>query len=177
MNKLPLISVDEFWIFCKRLYNAGLRNIRCMSLVSQVLLYRGRCRQNQDFETIELQFQVSKRTAYRIFWKVAFLHSSIGNLIPKLWSKPDLTMAEKNAVYRRLSEVSPFYQTLASFMRDPSDLERKTLFLNIDGILLGVPFTADLFHQKSLYYSPKKEHKFRYINICNAKGQIGNVLL
>ena len=167
-----VIPVDEFWIFCKRLYNAGLRNIRCMSLAAQVLLYRGRCRQNHDFENVELQFHVSKRTAYRIFWSVAFKHSSCANLIPKLWSKQDLTMAEKNDVYRRLSEVSPFYETLAQYMRDPADLDRKTLFLMIDGILLGVPFTSDLFHQKSLYYQPKKEHKFRYINICNARGEI-----
>ena len=143
-----------------------------MSLASQVLLYRGRCRQDHDFENIELQFHVSKRTAYRIFWSVAFKHSSCANLIPKLWSNPDLTMAQKNNAYARLAEVSPFYQTIASFIRDPADLDRKNIFIMIDGILLGVPYTADLFAQKSCYYLPKKDHYIRYINICNARGEI-----
>ena len=166
------MRVEEFWILCKRLHKAGLRNIRCMSLASQVLLYRGRCRQNHDFENIQIQFHISKQTAWKIFWNCAFKHSSCANLIPKLWSKPDLTMAEKNSAYDSLAKVSPYYQTIASRMKDPADFDRKTIFFIIDGILLGVPYTADLFAQKSCYYSPKKDHYIRYINICNGRGEV-----
>ena len=83
-----------------------------------------------------------------------------------------LWFQEKNDLYRRLSDVSPYYQYIANHIRDPLNWDRQTVFFMIDGMLCGVPFTSDLQEQKSCYYGPKKDHFIRYTNICNAKGEI-----
>ena len=46
------LSGDEFWVLCARLKREGLQDGRLLSIPSAVMLYRGKIRQDLDFETI-----------------------------------------------------------------------------------------------------------------------------
>lgn len=99
-----------FWQLCDRLYSAGARDRRKISLAAQVLLYRMILRQGTSMAFLKSMFALSTGHIGKIFKSLAVRHYHIGNQIPRAWTHTDADNIILDNIFDAImSRVDPLY--------------------------------------------------------------------
>ena len=134
-----------FWQLCDRLYSAGARDRRKISLAAQVLLYRMILRQGTSMAFLKSMFALSTGHIGKIFKSLAVRHYHIGNQIPRAWTHTDADNIILDNIFDAImSRVDPLYMHILRFFRDPSGRCRKPFVICLDSTKLQFDKTSTI---------------------------------
>ena len=155
------MSEHHFWILCEDLKKTGLhKKIPDLSLPTLALIFQARFRQNATNELLGSLIHESKPDIIHKVWEVIFsyFHSDACCPTPKMWVKPDLTIAEKNQKFMdMIANYDDLMAPLARLFADPLKKKRQGYFLLIDSTKIPVIKSSDAEFQKKMFASHRLE--------------------
>ena len=143
------MSQEHFWGMIDILEKTNVaKKIKTLGVPEAFFMFRAKFRKNLPFDALGAHLSISPKSAWKMFWTLAFEYFEVANQIQRTFVNPKTEDDAKNALYEEMyKKYDPLHRFLADSFADPlfekTGKKRQNVFILIDSKAFACMKSAD----------------------------------
>ena len=163
------LSSGSFNDLCLVIGNT-VQRVKKLTHGAKVMLYTTKMRKGTPNREQGFNFNVSEKTAQRIWWDCASEHYLKDRQIPyRNYDIPNIELPTAEEILEANKVDDPFIRAIFQSILD--DDEELVIWCG-DHTYIFIPKLGVAAVQRSTYFKPKKDHVVKFFTLCNIKGKV-----